>query len=666
MGFLDVTKAPYKADPSGAQDSTEALQKAVNDARDFQYVCFFPSGTYLISKTLSCEQTVSKMNSTKTWDGKKQSYAGHRDNPCILIGSKKGTRPVIKLKPNASGFGDRNKPQAAVWMWAQTRDNAPGKNEPSWGTEQPSISFNNIFRGIDIVVRGNAGAVGIRHAGSQGSTLEDVTIHAEGAYAGMLNCPGQGGGTYNLHVIGGEYGIVIRSEARFAMLAGVRFEAVKRAGILLDAPGSYVLPVCVAGFSVESTAGHLLEVSAAQQSVHGVTFVDGIVSGSGAMIESGKAFNLNLRNVFTKGFSKIRPNGPALVAAKSVRIREYADSDASGVISIDGKPQKDLFVAEKMSAPPWESVRLRHVWRDDFPSWEDADAVSVKTFGAKGDGQTDDTDAIKKAIAAQPKIFIPRGVYIISDTLELGAHTSLFGAMRIYSELRAAPGWGKVNTPVISTVADASAVTRLADLSITFSDASPQLSLIHWRAGTASVARNLYMKLKITAWKKTANLPPTQIVRVSGGGRFFAVNGEETPFGLISGNPEHRSILVDGSTDGFAWYAPNVERNLTEPQMEIRNSANVSLYYHKAEAGTTGEDSQTMPLRVSRSTNVAVYCSTGNIVLKKGTPCIDIVDSQQITITQVKSFKSGEGMLSIRSEKASLDSTQTATLFILK
>jgi hypothetical protein len=51
-GCLDVTKAPYFADPSGAKDSTAAIQRAVNDARDYQYVCFFPGGTYLVGRSL--------------------------------------------------------------------------------------------------------------------------------------------------------------------------------------------------------------------------------------------------------------------------------------------------------------------------------------------------------------------------------------------------------------------------------------------------------------------------------------------------------------------------------------------------------------------------------------------------------------------------------------
>ena len=34
LGFLDVTKAPYQADPSGKTDATAAIQQAINDARD--------------------------------------------------------------------------------------------------------------------------------------------------------------------------------------------------------------------------------------------------------------------------------------------------------------------------------------------------------------------------------------------------------------------------------------------------------------------------------------------------------------------------------------------------------------------------------------------------------------------------------------------------------
>lgn len=72
------------------------------------------------------------------------------------------------------------------------------------------------------------------------------------------------------------------------------------------------------------------------------------------------------------------------------------------------------------------------------------DLISVKDFGAVGDGTTDDTNAIQSALnycAGGKGLFIPAGVYIISDTLIVGDNTAIFGE-----------GWfvgfnGSVNTP---------------------------------------------------------------------------------------------------------------------------------------------------------------------------------------------------------------------------
>ena len=47
---------------------------------------------------------------------------------------------------------------------------------------------------------------------------------------------------------------------------------------------------------------------------------------------------------------------------------------------------------------------------------EDKD-LNVKHFGAKGDGKTDDTEAIKKAFAAGVNNFTP-GTYIVNQTLK--------------------------------------------------------------------------------------------------------------------------------------------------------------------------------------------------------------------------------------------------------
>ena len=54
--------------------------------------------------------------------------------------------------------------------------------------------------------------------------------------------------------------------------------------------------------------------------------------------------------------------------------------------------------------------------------------VNVKSFGAKGDGETDDTDAIQKAINKNNGVVIfPNGIYVISSPLKLKQNTILQG-----------------------------------------------------------------------------------------------------------------------------------------------------------------------------------------------------------------------------------------------
>lgn len=56
--------------------------------------------------------------------------------------------------------------------------------------------------------------------------------------------------------------------------------------------------------------------------------------------------------------------------------------------------------------------------------------VSAQEFGAKGDGKTDDTEALRKAFKSVPKgtaVYLPRGKYVISGAIDLEVTTSLLG-----------------------------------------------------------------------------------------------------------------------------------------------------------------------------------------------------------------------------------------------
>ena len=56
-----------------------------------------------------------------------------------------------------------------------------------------------------------------------------------------------------------------------------------------------------------------------------------------------------------------------------------------------------------------------------------SNAVDVRTYGAKGDGYTDDTKAIQNAINAQSVLVFKKGTYIINTTLNMRSNMKIYG-----------------------------------------------------------------------------------------------------------------------------------------------------------------------------------------------------------------------------------------------
>lgn len=54
--------------------------------------------------------------------------------------------------------------------------------------------------------------------------------------------------------------------------------------------------------------------------------------------------------------------------------------------------------------------------------------VSIRDFGAVGNGAADDTLAIQRALAASDAVFVPAGTYRVTSTIVIGANQSLMGA----------------------------------------------------------------------------------------------------------------------------------------------------------------------------------------------------------------------------------------------
>jgi hypothetical protein len=102
--------------------------------------------------------------------------------------------------------------------------------------------------------------------------------------------------------------------------------------------------------------------------------------------------------------------------------------------------------------------------------------------------------------------------------------------------------------------------------------------------------------------------------------------------------------VLKGIQQPLAFYALNVERKGTNPQSEITNCSQVRIYYFKVEAGTISRPDATdgnTPCRISDSQDVRVYCMYG-VVRKLGErPMLEVVNSRDVAVSQLKTLNPG-------------------------
>jgi len=606
LGLLDVTKPPYHADPTGQQDATAALQQAVNDARDHWLACYLPSGTYRNSDTISCEQQVAKLDRPRQTDGKTQTW-WDKPHRITILGATKGSRPVLKLAADAKGFDDPDHPKLAVWIWAQTRDDAPGKSEPEWGKEQPNISFSHIIRNVDLDIRGHAGAIGLRHSGSQGSTMQDIRVLADGAYAAFSNCCGQGGGSYNLDAVGGRYGIVIDRNSRFPLLVGCRFTGQTEACVRYG-PGGGQVPALFVGCRFEPAGPAAVDLRP-ELPYAGVSLVDcQVVTQPGwAVVATRKPENVFVEETSVKGAATVCSGGLALAGEGWQQIRRYSSHDAQGVHLLNGQVVADeLLDAKPLAAEPdFAAMQARHY--APSPSFDAAGVVNVKDYGAKGDDATDDTEAFRKAIAAGDLVFVPKGSYRLTGELQLGPRTKLFGLASTLCSL-GAPRDDRRNFDACRIVTPAGA------------DTSPSIAFLGLRGSLD--------------WRSAAGdcLMTSGRLQIAGGagGRFYGMRSMGGPLQLSG---------IDSPT---SFYALNVERVGHNPQSEFRHCKHVKVFYFKVEAGTVNnpdaKDGNT-PCGIVDSSDMRIYCMYG-VVRKLGDrPMLAIDNSSNVMVAQLRSLQ---------------------------
>jgi len=240
--------------------------------------------------------------------------------------------------------------------------------------------------------------------------------------------------------------------------------------------------------------------------------------------------------------------------------------------------------------------------------------VKAPPYHAAGDNETDDAEAIQRAIDEHDIVFLPRGKYRVSRTLRLRPGTKLVGVHRVFSVLTALPAEGgdfgdpADPKPVVRTSDDSTARTVLAFLGI--SAGTPGAYCLDWRAGRSSIFRAVEMW---ASYRTGADEPapvlshPQAVITGNGGGRWYNFHADHRG----SPDPAYRHLLVEGTTEPLRFYQCNPEHSPGDANMELRNARNVYIYGLKGESPT--------PILVARdSDNVSVFGYGGNAIPPAG------------------------------------------------
>lgn len=629
FGFVDVTAKPFMADNTGRKDSTRAIQQAVNFSRDHQMVCFFPSGKYRISDTISCAQKLYRRTNKQTVPG--------RNFPCLLVGSRQGKRPEIILSPNSVGFQDPDQPKFLIHFWAHSNKSTLGP--------QPNISFNQMFVNIDLTVGpGNPGAIAIRHRGAQGSAIQESTINVINGHAGIQGGCGSGGGFAAITIFGGTVGMDLRETQPAATITGITLINQKKVAILYK--GRQTLTAV--GIKIVSSAKGpvIIGKPVTFTPFHGIiSLIDSQIifnhSGSVAISTENSLF---MKNVYIKNVQKLISNPDGYIALGSINnwihVKEYAlgikPKKCKGYqfetpVYIDGKRQTNHFIIKESGKKPPENLQARHLWKSSFPDWQSPGTVNVKLspYNAKGNGIHDDTKAIQKAINENELVFFPKGYYKLSKTLVLKENSKLIGVGRhlsIFMAENSKPLPTGNPFPLVQTVNQKNAETIISFCGFYIPRENINAYMIDWQCGGASIVRATNFFTKPYNWKKYKKVKsnhPLVLIRKNGGGKWYNFFQEDK--GRHHGLRYRHLMLQDGNGP-IAFYQCNPEHAKSQANMEINNYKHVSIY------GLKGESPSPI-LMVNDSDHISVFGYGGNAYGHKNKAIFQIKNTPNFLIS---------------------------------
>lgn len=463
--YLTRDKFPVHAD--GVADDSDALQAAINKVQETtnQGILFLPSGRYRVTRTIYI------------WPGIR------------VIGYGK-TRPVLVLGANTPGYqqglsymiffaGDRPG-SGSSRRRGEGENNAPPDANPG--------TFYSALSNVDIEIQdGNSAAVGVRAHYAQHCFLAHIDFHIGSGLAGIHD---GGNVAEDLHFYGGKYGIWTRKPSpgwQFTVIDSAfegQSEAAIReheAGLTLIRPQFKNVPTAI---SIDDRYFDELWVKDGR-------FEN--ISGPAVIVSNEKnpRTEINMEDAICRGvpvFVLFRESGKQLAGPQDM----YAVKAFSHGLHFDDigaiPAIRDVFQTIPLAAlpPPVESD-IRKL--PPMDTW-----VNIRSLGVSGDGVTDDTSALQKAIAGHKTIYFPSGKYRVTDTIVLNPDTILIGLHPSVTRIFLAdgtPAFQGVGGPKPLLESPKGGTNIVTGIGLYTNGVNPRAVALRWMAGENSMVNDV-------------------------------------------------------------------------------------------------------------------------------------------------------------------------------
>ncbi len=387
--YLTPDRFPVRAD--GVSDDSDGLQQAIDRIEQTTRtgIVFIPEGAYRLGKTVY------------VWPGIRLIGYGNR-------------RPVLILGENTPGFQQGSGKYMVYFSGGRPRNPGQAVRDGNPGT------FYSAMSNIDMEIRdGNPAAVAVRFHVAQHCYLAHMDFRIGSGKAALEDIGNEG---EDLHFLGGDYGIMtVKTAPSWQYLLidstfeGQRLAAIKtrEAGLTLVRDRFKAVPAAVA----------IDPESAEELWLKDCLFED--ITGPALIIgnEKNARTQINLEDVVCRRVPQLavfRETGKRVAGPSPLYvIRQF--SHGLHLTSGVGGEITTTFEAVPAAAEPEAA-------RSDIPDLPARDTwVNVRSLGVKGDGSTDDTAALKAAIASHRTLYFPLGRYRVTDTLLLRPETVLIG-----------------------------------------------------------------------------------------------------------------------------------------------------------------------------------------------------------------------------------------------